>query len=578
MKKFAITIIFTLISLFLIQVGIGHEEDIYNPEIIKQKEEEYYYSPKKEKLVFEGLNELNSNSSTEEIKKELVDNQKDISIVLELDNPYPFENEKPRREMTMQEAKRYLRNHRSQVKNYFESTNQQIVSEINLPNEVDLYVSRYSPFVTIDMELETFLENDLEFLYELTENDNIITTYVSANDEYVPNLTSALPGVGLPRPADMGTLDYDGTGVVVGVLEAGGVIDINNTNFTNRDNIFVRDEWYYFESHSQHADLVAAIIGGNHGIATNCTILSVELAGNPISEVEWMLDRDVNIINNSWSEVNKSGNYKSNAAYFDYISRLNWIVITASAGNDGDVPGKEWVGNPGLGFNVVTVGASTDGTSLASYSSFKENFAISKPTLVAPGNSITVTDCYLASGTSFSSPIVAAAITLLMDQYPLLMAYPELVLAMLTASATKMSSTYNDYDTSGLENKVGAGKLNYQRAQLAYNNRLLFSNDTSTTGEKKSKSVYLNAGQTIRISLAWIVNSNNKTNTNIVTDYDLYLKNSSGNVLKVSASGSNNIEFIEYVAPTAGNYYISVYQYGELKGTRDYLAVSWLIT
>ncbi len=98
-----------------------------------------------------------------------------------------------------------------------------------------------------------------------------------------------------------------------------------------------------------------------------------------------MLDKGCNIITNSWSETNetKTGNYKSNSAYFDYISRTNWCTICASAGNAGNDNG--FVGNPGLGFNVITVGASYDNDTLRGSSSFKENFGISKPTLVAPG-------------------------------------------------------------------------------------------------------------------------------------------------------------------------------------------------
>ena len=291
-----------------------------------------------------------------------------------------------------------------------------------------------------------------------------------------------------------------------------------------------------------------------------------------------------------------TGVYKSNSAYFDYISRLNWVTICASAGNAGDKiykkTGKkiEWVGNPGLGYNVITVGASNDRNYLRSFSSFKEDFSISKPTLVAPGYDIsvpTLEDTIIIDGaeklqnygTSFSAPIVSGTIALLMQEFPKLKTYPELVISILTSSASRMSTSYNNFDSSGLEDKVGAGKLDYNKAKEAYKNSFTFCNH-SCNGKRsvKKENVYLTKGKTAKISLAWIVDSNNQTNTNIVTDYDLYLRNSKGNVVKYSASGGNNIELIEFDVQESDTYTIEVYQYGDKKGSRtDFGAVSYTI-
>lgn len=115
-------------------------------------------------------------------------------------------------------------------------------------------------------------------------------------------------------------------------------------------------------------------------------------------------------------------------------------------------------------------------------------------------------------------------------------------------------------------------------AREVYSNRITFSNSQNGLGYRATKSVYLKAGETIRISLAWLVDSNNGTDTNIVTDYDLHLKSSTGTIIKTSSSGGNNIEFIEYEVTESGNYTIGVYQYGDKKGSRaDYGAVSYCI-
>ena len=99
---------------------------------------------------------------------------------------------------------------------------------------------------------------------------------------------------------------------------------------------------------------MAGIIAGNNSIAPKCKILSVELFGNPVSEIDWLLNRNVNVINMSYGEGNPSGNYNSSSAYMDYIVSTYKVTIVAASGNE-----PQNVTNPGLGYNVITVGACT---------------------------------------------------------------------------------------------------------------------------------------------------------------------------------------------------------------------------
>lgn len=563
-------------------------EEIYTDDVISQKQIEYE-SAEKDRVIFDGFGDISEDSNLSDIISTINNTANSITVSIEFKDAFEPETERPGFDVSINDVNEAIRARRAEVRDYFTTSNEEQFLELNISNYSDVYVSRYSPYVDITFNLDNISTSEYQSFFEISTNSNVNAIYVTPSSyNYEEEMESAFPSVGLPTPNDIPDSEYDGSGVVVGVLEAGGIVDTSNPNISGA-NVIVRNEWYYFESLSEHALRVASIVGANTGIAREATILSVELSGNPKSEVEWMLDRNVNIITNSWSEVDdsKTGNYKSNSAYFDYISRLNWVTVCASAGNAGEDSG--WVGNPGLGYNVITVGASTDGSNLRSFSSYKENFSISKPTLVAPGYDISVptlpdtevidgTTYLINCGTSFSTPIVAGTIALLMQEFPILKSYPELVISMLTASASKMSSVYDDYDTSGLEDKVGAGKLNYVTAREIYNNRVTFSNSQSGSGYRATKSVYLNAGETIRISLAWLVDSNNETNTNIVTDYDLHLKNSAGTVVKTSSSGGNNIEFIEYTVTQSGTYSIGVYQYGDKKGSKtDFGAVSFHI-
>ena len=486
-----------------------------------------------------------------------------------------------------------IKRKRQEVKNYFSVQNRKNIKKLNIKKAKNVFISNYSPYVDLTISKSDFVENDFSILDELASSCDINTVYVKDKNTftYESNMESALPTVGLPKPVNIPSLPFSGSGVNIGILEAKGVFDKDNPNLAGTSAV-ARDVWYFSESISEHATRVASIVGGNSGIARGAQIYCDELSGNPKNEVEWMLENGCNIITNSWSEYSKdlTGKYKSDSAYFDYISRINWCTICASAANDGTDSG--FVGNPGLGFNVITVGASKDGISLADFSSYKESFNICKPTLVAPGYDIDVPNLinsyvdpsdgktYLLNcGTSFSTPIVAASIALLMEQYPSLKTYPEFVISLLTASAKKMSSSYSSFSNSGLEDKVGAGKFDYQNAQSALYNFITFNNDSDETKRYvTSYDIYCKKGETLRASLAWLVDSNDKTDTNIVTDYDLHIFNSKGSRVAYSQSSFNNIELKEYVIPESGNYTLKVYQWGAKKGKRkDYGCVSYYI-
>lgn len=542
-------------------------------------------------IVFEGFDGISADSNTSEITEMISQHNDSVTLSIKFNDSYDGETERPGFDATEGEIDNAIYQRRLEISNYYSIANQQRFESLNIEDYSDLFISRYAPWVDVTVSQDAFLADDCKMLYDIAEHNFVDTVYVQTleNNETRDDMASAFPSVGLPTPTNIPSHTYDGTGVVVGVLEAGGIVDLDHENISG-SNVTTRREWYFNETETEHALRVVSIVGANTGIAREATILSVQLSGNPKSEVEWMLDNGVNIITNSWSEVDdsKTGNYKSNSAYFDYICRLNWVTVCASAGNSGN--SNAWVGNPGLGYNVITVGASDDATDLRPFSSYKENFGISKPTLVAPGYDISVptlpdteiengTTYLINCGTSFSTPIVAGTIALLMDEYPSLKTYPEVVISMLTASASDMSSTYNTYDTSGLEEKVGAGKLDYTSAQQIFGNRVTFTNSSSDIGYKTTKSVYLTAGQTIRISLAWLVDSNDETDTDIVTNYNLHLTNSSGTIVERAESSGNNIEFIEYTVTSTGTYTIGVYQAGAKKGSRtDYGAVTYKIS
>lgn len=537
---------------------------------------------KKEKIVFEGFDNVVPNGEKTEIKKYVKNNYSDnVDITIKFDDDYKENVERPPLDASNEEVNLAIRRKRDEVKRYFSRENKKKLNRLKVNKVKNAFISKYSPYVDISISKNDFVKNDFCLLDEFENNSDIDTVYVKerASIKYEENLDSSLPTVGLKTIADIPTLPYSGSGVNVGILEAGGVFDKNNPNFVGTTAV-ARDVWYFSETVSDHATRVASIVGGKYGIARGCQIYCDELSGNPKNEVEWMLDNNANIITNSWGEVDdsKTGEYNSNSAYFDYICRMNWCTICAAAGNAGTKTG--FVGNPGLGFNVITVGNCYDNDTLRSTSSYIEgDFGVSKPTLVAPGYEISVPNMpdEHHTGTSFSTPIVAGTVALLMEEYPSLKTYPEIIISLLTATATKMSSAYSNIENCGLEDKVGAGKLCYTNATAAKYQHFNFNNESNETKRYiASKEVYFRKNDTMRVSLAWIVDSNDKTNIDFVTDYDLYIFNSKGERVAVSQSSGNNIELIEKTVPEDDFYTIKVFQWSSKKGKhKDYGSVTY---
>ena len=79
--------------------------------------------------------------------------------------------------------------------------------------------------------------------------------------------------------------------------------------------------------------LIASIMAK---MCPDAKLLSVELSGNAVSEIDWMLDRNVNVINLSYGNDNPTGNYDSNSAYMDYIVNTYKVTIVAAVGNNGE--------------------------------------------------------------------------------------------------------------------------------------------------------------------------------------------------------------------------------------------------
>uniref|UniRef100_UPI0037DD3B37 S8 family peptidase n=1 Tax=Methanobrevibacter smithii TaxID=2173 RepID=UPI0037DD3B37 len=407
----------------------------------------------------------------------------------------------------------------AQGKAYHTQKNQQIINQINTDDMDGLYVSTYSPYFTYESTLEEVTANNYEQLNDLASYSYIEKIYVSPEHEYEPMLEEATEAIGVADYIDTGTLT--GEDIVIGILDL-GIVDEEHSNFNNID-LTVRKEWYYIETVTEHATTIASIMAK---MCPDAKLLSVELSGNAVSEIDWMLDRNVNVINLSYGDENATGNYDSDSAYMDYIVNTYKVTIVAAVGNSGREAG--YVANPALGYNVIGVGAyiAFNGMILES-SSYKEANGPDKPNIVAPGLSIEIDPFGYYTGTSFSAPIVASCVALLMEERTDLTIHPEYVLALMMNNGDRD----DEGDTIGLDEYAGGGRINFEEMMTYINNIIPITNNSESVYLTRTFNVVLLHNQTIRATAAWLSQANGNANGTSCTDYDLALiyKNNSTN-------------------------------------------------
>ncbi|MBY9011850.1 MAG: S8 family serine peptidase, partial [Candidatus Lokiarchaeota archaeon] len=259
-----------------------------------------------------------------------------------------------------------------------------------------------------------------------------------------------LPAIGAEN------LAYDGTGVKVAVLDT-GIYEHPDLNIVASES-FVSDEFsfevYDYYGHGTH---VAGIIGGNgsasngkyRGVAPGVSLINAKSGGlsgleegDVISAIQWSVNTvGADILSMSFGDsypIASDPMIQALAA----ATELG-VICVSSAGNSG--PEYLSGGSPASGIDVISVGASDSNNNLASFSSWGPSLSyLSYPDIVAPGVNIisaeapesAISDEYRLigdyfeyigdgdylplSGTSMSCPMVAGALAILKQAYPLL--------------------------------------------------------------------------------------------------------------------------------------------------------------
>ncbi|MCX4362288.1 MAG: S8 family serine peptidase [Clostridia bacterium] len=449
---------------------------------------------------------------------------------------------------------------RAEAKAYYSAKNQEFLSSIGADKnsqDYEIVTSDYSPYVHISYEDKfAFQRYEDEFIDNVKTNSDISEIHVTTpieSIEQAASITSSVTRYDMQDVLkDIGADDqtYTGSGLKVGIMEAGGITTENkHPELSGLDIRTAGDS----STEDEHAERVTRLLCGANGVARgihSAYVYHTALNSSFIPAMNWFLDNLCLVINASLGFPSNAGKYSWASAFMDFQVRYNRVIFCICAGNEG-ANTNHYVTPPGTAYNAITVANSTKDAYIRNKSSYEveKELKMNKPTIAAPGTGvITDKNNNLRAGTSYAAPIVTGIVIKLLGEAPALQLFPEAMSAILIASATNANGQSDKWD-----NRAGAGIVNYRRAREILKNStcraFCNNNDAQNSVVMTSEGFTAKKGEKIRAVAIWSANSKTSAwgdavQSNIHTDYNMILNFvGSSDVSMIQRGGSTNMEF-----------------------------------
>ena len=409
---------------------------------------------------------------------------------------------------------------------------------------------------------------------------------------------------------------YKGSGIKIGIIESGlNICDSNSPQLSSiAGRTLIRIPLIdQNETVDSHSTLVTSIIVGQkvtyngttyEGIVPNATVYYTSISEGALeyyNSLISLLDEGVTVVSSSLHFIHPVHLYINYE--IERIIRTTGLSLVCSAGNlpenanfPNATPDDYPIGTLGSSYNVITVGnlnttVYDNGYYMSDTSLYVDALADNniryiapaKPDLVAPGKEISClgqnNTIITYNGTSFSTPIVAGIVAQMQQCNPALKTSFNEVKAILMASAdnTIIKDDTSVHDNPYLKDKSGAGLVNAKRAieltQTTNVGTITAFASGSIIPYNNKKTVYVPEGHKLKVFMVYSRSDallNSGTSEEIIfgissmpDNLDLYLvaqgfNENSPNPYTSSVSTRNNVEVIEYVSQTGGNYVIWV--------------------
>jgi subtilisin family serine protease len=321
-------------------------------------------------------------------------------------------------------------------------------------NGIDVHIVELPPNVN-EKAIAALLNHNPKF--EFAEVDRLLSSSSIPNDPYFGS-SWHLTKIGAPAAWDLSV----GTGVTVAILDSG--VDGTHPDLAAK----MVPGYNFYDNNSNTSDVyghgtkcagAAAAIGNNSlgvtGVAMNSRIMPIRVAGTNgwaywsmvANGITWAANHGARVASISFDGVETSSSIQSAATYM----RSKGGLVVAGIGNTGAYDGTA---NPS---SIISVAGTDSNDNRASWSSYGPAVDIA-----APGVGIYTTTQgggYAAvNGTSFSTPITAGVIALMISANP-------------TLSSSQLEnfllSTAVDLGTPGWDQYYGRGRVDAARAVAA---------------------------------------------------------------------------------------------------------------